>query len=72
MLLFRSEEHVDNWCSQWNQPKGEIFSLAQGWGMAQAWYSQDRRESDWRRRTAAEAEAIFNSLGLTSPFWKLA
>jgi hypothetical protein len=72
MLLFRSEEHVECWCQQWNQPRGEIFSLEQGWGMAQAWYSQDRREAQWRRRTAEEAEVIFTGLGLTSSFWKLA
>lgn len=72
MLLFRSEEHVERWCQQWNQPRGEIFSLEQGWGMAKAWYSQDRRDPNWRRKTAEEAEELFRGLGLTGPFWKLA
>ena len=71
MLLFRSEEHVNEWYQLWNQPKGEVFSLEQGWGMAQAWYGQDRRDPAWRRRTAPEAEEVFKNLGLTSPFWKL-
>jgi hypothetical protein len=26
---------------------------------------------DWRRRTPAEAEAVFASIGLTGSFWKL-
>jgi hypothetical protein len=46
MLLFRLEEYVECWCSQWNQPRGEIFTIEQGWSMAQAWYNQDRREAD--------------------------
>ncbi len=71
MLLFRSEEHVDNWCRQWSQPRGATLTLQQGWSLAHAWYSPDRREHDWRRFTADEAMSLFASLGLTSPFWSL-
>ncbi|MEM7586716.1 MAG: hypothetical protein AAF560_25225 [Acidobacteriota bacterium] len=70
MLLFRSEEHVDSWCEKWRQPRGEVFSLPQQWGLAKAWYS-DRLEPDWRRKTPEEAVAILTELGLTSPFWDL-
>lgn len=70
-MLFRSEEHIDRWCKKWNQPYGETLSLEQGWGLAKAWYSDDRRESGWRRKTLDEAEAIFADLGLTSSFWDL-
>jgi len=45
-------------------------SLEQGWGLAQAWYS-DRLEPSWHPKTAAEAKAAFAALGLTSPFWKM-
>jgi hypothetical protein len=69
MLLFRSEEHVDRWLAQWNQPRGEMFSVAQGFGLG-AWYA-DRMQPDFRRRSAEEAEAFFASLGLTSAFWAL-
>lgn len=41
------------------------------WRLAQAWYA-DRLRVDWRRRTPAEAQALFESLGLTAPFWRLA
>ncbi len=71
MLLFRSEEHVRTWCEQWGQPQGETFSAAQCWLLAQAWYGQDRRDDDWRRKTPEETAATFLSLGLTSPFWEL-
>ncbi len=71
MLLFRSEEHVAKWLRDWHLPEGAILSLEQCWRLAQAWYGPDRREPDWRRKTAEEAEALFAQLGLTPPFWKL-
>ena len=71
MLLFRSEEHIDEWCRQWGRERGEAFSLQQGWELARAWYSADRRDPAWRRRTMDEAHAIFAGIGLTSPFWRL-
>ncbi len=71
MLLFRSEEHVDRWCRSWGQRKGGLFSLGQAWGLARAWYSEDRRQPQWRRKTKEEAQQILDDLGLSSPFWKL-
>jgi hypothetical protein len=71
MLLFRSEEHVDKWCRDWKFERGAILPLGQCWRLADAWYSADRRDPNWRRRTAAEAQALFAELGLTSRFWEL-
>jgi hypothetical protein len=71
MLLFRSEEHVQHWCALWNQPRGAVISLDQVWGLARGWYSDDRRDPSWRRKTLDEAQAYFASLGLTVPFWSL-
>jgi len=50
---------------------GAIISLPTAWALAQAWYA-DRLSPDWRRRTMAEAQDLFNGLGLTDPFWRLA
>ena len=71
MLFFRSEEHVDRWCAAWRFDRGAVLSLEQGWKLAQAWYSPDRRDPSWRRRTLEETEALFVDLGLTSEFWSL-
>jgi hypothetical protein len=71
MLLFRSEDHVDNWCRCWNQPRGALLTLEQTWGLASAWYSEDRRDPSWRRKTVDEIEPLFAQLGLTSDFWSL-
>jgi hypothetical protein len=72
MLLFRSEEHADQWCRLWNQPHGAVISMEQVWGLARGWYSGDPRDASWRRKSADEAQTYFTELGLTSPFWQLA
>lgn len=71
MLIFRSEEHVEKWCADWNMPRGATMSLETCFKLARAWYGPDRREPQWRRRTVEEAEALLAELGLTSPFWRL-
>jgi hypothetical protein len=70
MLLFRSEEHVRRWKGSRGAPGGATFTASQGWQLARAWFA-DRLSADWRRRTAEEAHAIFESIGLTGPFWQL-
>ena len=70
MLLFRSEEHLQRWLDRHGYERGALMTLPQIWGLAQAWY-RDRLSPDWRRRTPAEAEAVFESLGLTGDFWRL-
>ena len=70
MLLFRSEQHVDNWCRQWNRPRGGTLTLQQGGKLAQLWYG-DRLSPDWRPLTMAEAQEVFAQVGLVGEFWKL-
>ncbi len=71
MLFFRSEEHVNNWCRKKKIDKGAVFSLEQGWQLAQQWY-HDRLDLRWRRKTTDEAQQLFETIGLTGDFWKLA
>jgi len=70
MLAFRSEAHVDRWCSSRGAPRGAVFTLEQAWQLGRAWYA-DKLSPDWRRATPAEAEAVFASIGLTGDFWRL-
>lgn len=70
MLLFRSEEHMRRWYERQEMPLGATLTLQQQWDLARVWYT-DRASPDWRRRTAAEAEAVFAGLGLSDPFWRL-
>ena len=70
MLLFRSEEHIENWYGRRSIAPGATLTLKQQWEFARIWYA-DRMAPDWRRRTPEEAEAIFASLGLSGEFWRL-
>lgn len=70
MLLFRSEEHVTRWTEARGSTTGAIFTPKQGWLLAKAWFA-NRLSTDWRRKTPDEAHAIFESIGLTGPFWRL-
>jgi hypothetical protein len=70
MLLFRSEEHIDRWTRQWRLERGAAMSLSTGWALARAWFT-DRRQPDWRRRTAEETAALLASLGLSGAFWNV-
>jgi hypothetical protein len=71
MLFFRSEEHVEKWCKDWRFERGAVLRLGQCWELARTWYSADRRDPNWRRYMADEAQAIFTRLGLTEAFWQL-
>ena len=71
MLAFRSEAHVDRWCSARRVPRGASFSLEQAWQLGRAWYA-DKLSPDWRRASPARAEAVFASIGLAGDFWRLA
>jgi hypothetical protein len=70
MLLFRAEEHLDRWSAQRGLPRGYLLTIDQAFRLAREWY-QDKLKADWRRKTPDETSALFESLGLTGPFWKL-
>lgn len=70
MLIFRSEDHIDEWCTFRELPRGGTMSPEQCWRLAQAWYS-NKLSPDWRRKTLEEAEAVLASIGLTEQFWSL-
>jgi len=68
MLFFRSEEQVAAWCRNEDTPMRPLVTMAQLWGLASAWYTS-RLRIDSRRPQPDEMRAIFERLGLTSPFW---
>jgi Alkylmercury lyase len=69
MLLFRSEQHVDRWCKQWKRERGGVFSIQQGWELAQKWYG-NRTDTEWAPLSHAEAEKLFESCGLVGEFYR--
>lgn len=70
MLLFRSEDHLEAWLASGERPRGEVLTLDRQWALAARWFA-GRNEPTWRKRTAAEAEALFRSVGLGGDFWRL-
>ncbi len=70
MNLFRSEEHVDAWLAQAGLERGAVFEVERCWALARVWHAE-RLSPQWRRRTPAEAQQLFEDLGLTGAFWRL-
>lgn len=70
MLLFRSEEHIDQWCAWRGLSRGATMTPEQCLRLAHAWYATVL-SPQWRRRTVDEAQALFAEIGLTGPFWNL-
>lgn len=67
---FRSAEAIDDWCRRHAMPKGAVLSLPQLWGFARDWYGGYLKEP-WRKRSAEEAQQVFQRHALTGPFWDL-
>ena len=70
MQLFRSEDEAHDQMRQRGGQLGALIPLPQLWQLARRWYD-DRLQPDWRRRTAAERQAILDQVGLDGPFWRL-
>ncbi len=68
MLLFRSEETVEQWCAAHDLPKRPLVSLDQIWALSNEWYG-NRLTVESRRPKPDEMVEIFERIGLTGPFW---
>jgi hypothetical protein len=68
MLLFRSEETVDQWCALKGLPRRPLVTVPQLWHLADRWYS-NRLTPESRRPAPDEMVLVFASIGLTGPFW---
>ena len=68
MLFFRSEERVREWCEANESPVRPLVSIAQLWGLAEAWYNT-RLQPDSCRPQPPEMREIFSRLGLAGEFW---
>jgi hypothetical protein len=67
---FQSHRDIDDWCERHALPKGAILSLPQLWNFACDWYGAYLDEP-WKKRSVAEAQALFRRHDLTGPFWEL-
>ena len=70
VLPFRSAEEIPQWSKRHRLPLGEAVPLHQVAELAAVWYGQ-HAEPDWHKWSVAEAQAIFQRVGLRSDFWNL-
>ena len=70
MLLFRDEAQVRDWSRRHGVDVGEVQPVSTVLELAKRWYGEHLRP-DWRKKTVAEAAAIFADLGLDHPVWHL-
>jgi hypothetical protein len=68
MLLFRSEETVNQWCAAHSVSRRPIINLNQLWHLAVTWY-ENRLTIESRRPDPDAIVAIFAQRGLEGPFW---
>ena len=68
MLSFRSEADVDAWCRRRAIARGAVMDLDLIWALSRVWYA-GRADADWRGRSADEAQALVDSVGLDGEFW---
>ena len=61
---------MNEWLDRTGHPHGAVVSFEQMWALVQPWYA-GRLDAAWRGRTAADAQAILEGVGLTGPFWDL-
>lgn len=70
VLPFASTSEIDAWCVRHRLQRGEAVPLTQVADLARVWYGC-HADPDWRKWTIAEAQAIFDRVGLRSEFWSL-
>lgn len=69
ILFFSSHGEIDQWCKRHNLLKGEVIDIGTGIALAERWFG-DYLEPSWARKTPDQARELFDSLGLTSAFWR--
>ena len=67
---FRSAAEVDRWCREHDLPRGASMSIPALWLFARDWYG-GYLSDPWRKRSPAEAAALFTKHGLVGEFWQL-
>jgi hypothetical protein len=70
LLPFRNRDDVAAWCHRHRLPQGAVVPIEQVLALGRAWYGQHLDEN-WRKWSVAEAQAIFDKIGLGGSFWRL-
>ncbi|HKK08178.1 MAG TPA: hypothetical protein VKA44_04775 [Gemmatimonadota bacterium] len=61
---------MDRWCGGRGLGRGQVVPAGRCFELGRRWY-RGRLERDWERPSKEAMEAMFESAGLTGPFWEL-
>lgn len=70
VLPFDRPEAVDAWCKRHALPRGATVQLSQVLALAREWYG-NYLDPHWSKWTLAQAQAIFDRVGLCGDAWRL-
>ena len=70
MLLFRTEEEIEAWCTARGRERGGVVPAGRLFSFAVRWYG-GRLAPGWRPRDRDTSQALLDEAGLTGPFWAL-
>ena len=70
MLVFESEQQVDEWTKKHKIPKGDIQPIENIWNFSKKWYG-NHLNPNWTKWTIEEAKQMFREFGLTDKIWNL-
>lgn len=70
MLVFKSENSVEEWCLRHGIKKGDVQPIGKIWEFAKVWYGRHLDEK-WVKWTVDEAREIFQRFGLVSDIWAM-
>ncbi len=70
MLVFESEDQVNEWSRRHNIPAGDIQPIQKIWEFSKKWYG-NHLNPEWEKWTGAEAKDMFAEFGLNHQIWDL-
>ena len=70
MLVFETEDQVDEWTKKHNIPKGDIQPIENIWNFSKKWYG-NHLNPNWTKWTIEEAKQMFKKFELNGKIWKL-
>lgn len=70
MLVFESEEQVDDWARRHQIPRGDLQPIQKIWDFSREWYG-NHLNPEWIKWTIDDAKRMFHTYELKGEIWNL-
>jgi hypothetical protein len=70
VLPFRTQKDAWAWCHRHRYRRGALVPIQQVYALGRAWYGR-HLDDNFAKWSLAEAQAIFDQVGLSGEFWRL-